>query len=222
MRTKGKCRILFLCRYQIKRKLAILAVVVFMLVSCVGVFTVSNPVNVRVYNSAWEIVDEGYVASSRAVTTVHSYDDYAKAYNLAHTDDQLFVIEGEEIVPIEDSPLVDAYIADAVTHDIIKEYLGWDRSDIVTRREIWRIQAMADGGVLYVDRIPPPPVVIIDDRPAYEKWALYLVYVFDGSTKYEEHLETEEEYLSRKAIYELQVMADGGTTYLVAGELYTP
>ena len=31
---------------------------------------------------------------------------------------------------------------------------------------------------------------------------------------------TEEEYLSRKAIYELQVMADGGTTYLVAGMLY--
>lgn len=205
-----------------KRKLAILAVVVFMLVSCVGVFTTSNPVNVRVYNSAWEIVDEGYVASSRAVTTIQSYDDYAAEYNLAHTDDQLFVIEGEEIVPIEDSPLVDAYIADAVTHDIIKEYLGWDRADIVTRREIWRIQAMADGGVLYVDRIPPPPVPIVDDRPLYEKYALYLVYTADDSIKYEEHLEIEAEYLDRKSDYELQVMADGGTTYLIAGRLYIP
>ena len=205
-----------------KRKLAILAVSVFVLSSCTEIFTVSNPVNVRVYNSAWEIVDEGYVASSRAVTTVQSFDDYAAEYNLAHTDDQLFVIEGEEIVPIEDSPLVDAYIADAVTHDIIKEYIGWDRSDIVTRREIWRIQAMADGGVLYVDRIPPPPIPVVDDRPAYEKYALYLVYTSDDSIKYEEHLETESEYLARKADYELQVMADGGTTYLIAGRLYIP
>jgi len=205
-----------------KRKLAILAVVVFMLASCTEIFTVSNPINVRVYNSAWEIVDEGYVASSRAVTTIQSYDDYAEAYNSEHTDDQLFVVEGEEIVPIEDSPLVDAYIADAVTHDIIKEYIGWDRSDIVTRREIWRIQAMADGGVLYVDRIPPPPVPVVDDRPAYEKYALYLVYTSDDSIKYEEHLETEAEYLDRKSDYELQVMADGGTTYLIAGRLYIP
>ena len=205
-----------------KRKLAILAVAVFVLSSCTEIFTVSNPVKVRVYNSAWEIVDEGYVASSRAVTTIQSYDDYAEAYNFAHTDDQLFVVEGEEVVPIEEAPNANAYIADSVTHDIIKEYLDWPRADIAERREIWRIQAMADGGVLYVDRIPPPPVVIIDDRPAYEKYALYLVYTADDSIKYEEHLETESEYLARKADYELQVMADGGTTYLIAGRLYTP
>jgi len=203
-----------------KRKLAILAVAVFMLVSCTEIFTVSNPVNVRVYNSAWEIVDEGYVASSRAVTTIQSYDDYAEAYNLTHTDDQLFVVEGEEVVPIEEAPNANAYIVNATTHDIIAEYLDWPRSDLSERRELWRFQAQADGGVLYVDRVPPPPVVIIDDRPAYEKYALYLVYVSDGSIKYEEHPETEEEYLSRRAAYELQVMADGGLTYLVAGRLY--
>jgi hypothetical protein len=177
-------------------------------------------VNVRVYNSAWEIVQEGYVASSKAVTTIQSYADYAEAYNLAHTDDQLFVIEGGEVVPIEGAPAADAYIVDSLTHDIIKEYLDWPRVDISDRRELWRFQAMADGGILYVDRVPPPPVPIIDDRPAYEKYALYLVYTFDGSIKYEEHPETEEEYLTRKALYELQVMADGGTTYLVAGRLY--
>jgi hypothetical protein len=37
---------------------------------------------------------------------------------------------------------------------------------------------------------------------------------------YEEHCETEAEYLDRRAVYQLQVMADGGLTYLVAGELY--
>ena len=203
-----------------KKILFILAII---LVSCETPATVTPTVpatNVRLYNSAWEIVQEGTVARSKAVTTIQSYAEYAEAYNLAHTDDQLFVIEGEEIIPIEEAPPADAYIVVPDTHDIIKEYLDWPRADISGRREIWRIQAMADGGVLYVDRVPPPPVVIIDDRPAYEKYALYLVYVSDGSIKYEEHPETEEEYLSRRAIYELQVMADGGTTYLVAGMLY--
>jgi len=202
----------------LNRKLMILAMLAVVLVSCSQV-PMDVP-NVRLYNSAWEIVQEGYIASSKAVTTIQSYAEYAEAYNLAHTDDQLFVVEGEEIVPIEEAPPADAYIVEAVTHDIIKEYLDWPRMDISERRELWRVQAQADGGVLYVDRVPPPPIVIIDDRPAYEKYALYLVYVFDGSIKYEEHPATEEEYLSRKAIYELQVMADGGTTYLVAGMLY--
>jgi len=193
------------------------------LVSCETPATVTPTVpatNVRIYNSAWEIVQEGTVATSKAITTIQSYADYAEAYNLTHTDDQLFVVEGEEVVPIEEAPNANAYIVNATTHDIIAEYLDWPRSDLSERRELWRFQAQADGGVLYVDRVPPPPVVIIDDRPAYEKYALYLVYVSDGSIKYEEHPETEEEYLSRRAAYELQVMADGGLTYLVAGRLY--
>ena len=197
-----------------------------LLFSCTEVVSVTptEPVpNVRLYNSAWEIVQEGYVevrAVSRSVTTIQSYADYAEEYNLTHTEDQLFLIEGEEIVPIEEAPAADAYIVDATTHDIISEYLDWPRVDLSDRREIWRFQAMASGGVLYVDRVPPPPIPIIDDRPAYEKYALYLIYTENGIIKYEEHPETEEEYLSRRAVYELQVMADGGTTYMVAGRLY--
>jgi len=204
----------------VKKILFMLAII---LVSCETPATVTPTVpatNVRIYNSAWEIVQEGTVATSKAITTIQSYADYAEAYNLTHTDDQLFVVEGEEVVPIEEAPNANAYIVNATTHDIIAEYLDWPRSDLSERRELWRFQAQADGGVLYVDRVPPPPVVIIDDRPAYEKYALYLVYVSDGSIKYEEHPETEEEYLSRRAAYELQVMADGGLTYLVAGRLY--
>jgi hypothetical protein len=154
------------------------------------------------------------------VTTIQSYEDYAEEYNAANKEDQLFLIEGEEIVPIEEAPAANAYIVEPVTHDIIAEYLDWPRADISDRREIWRFQAMASSGVLYVDRVPPPPVPIIDDRPAYEKYALYLVYTANGAIKYEEHCETEAEYLERRAVYQLQVMADGGLTYLVAGELY--
>jgi hypothetical protein len=176
--------------------------------------------NVRLYNSAWEIVQEGYVAPSRAVTTIKSYEYYAAEYNLKNTDDQLFLIEGEEIVPIEEAPEADAYIVDAATHDIIAEYLDWPRVDLSDRRELWRFQAMASGGVLYVDRVPPPPIPVIDDRPAYEKYALYLIYTDTGIIKYEEHPETEAEFIERRAVYQLQVMADGGLTYMVAGRLY--
>ena len=189
------------------------------LASCTEVI-IQDTVNVRLYNSAWEIVQEGTVARSKAVTTIQSYADYAEAYNLAHTDDQLFIIEGDEVVPIEEAPPADAYIVAPDTHDIIKEYLDWPRVDISERRELWRVQAMADGGVLYVDRVPPPPIPIIDDRPAYEKYALYLIYVDTGIIKYEEHPATEAEYLERRPMYELQAAADGGTTYVIAGRLY--
>ena len=177
-------------------------------------------VNVRVYNSAWEIVQEGYVATAKAVTTIQSYADYAASYNSVHLDDQLFVIEGEEAIPIEEAPAANAYIVDPASHDIIKEYLNWPRADISDRRETWRFQAQTDGGVLYVDRVPPPPIPIVDDRPVYEKYALYLVYTSDGTVKYEEHLDTEAAFLDRRAVYEMQAASDGGTTYVVAGRLY--
>jgi len=176
--------------------------------------------NIRVYNSAWEIVQEGYVEKSRAVTTIQSYADYVEEYNAKNTDDQMFIVEGEEIVPIEEAPAANAYIVDPVTHDIIREYIDWPRADLSDRREIWRFQAMADSGVLYVDRVPPPPVPVIDDRPPYEKYALYLIYTADNSIKYEEHLETEAEFLERKAVYEAQAYADGGLTYVVSGRLF--
>ena len=177
-------------------------------------------VNIRVYNSAWEIVQEGYVEKSRAVTTIQSYADYVEEYNAANTDDQMFIVEGEEVIPIEEAPPADAYIVDPVTHDIIKEYIDWPRADLSDRREIWRFQAMADSGVLYVDRVPPPPVIIVDERPAYEKYALYLIYTESNIIKYEEHLETEAEFIERRAVYEAQAYADGGLTYVVAGRLY--
>jgi hypothetical protein len=176
--------------------------------------------NIRIYNSAWEIVQEGYVAASRSVTTIQSYEDYAAEYNAAHFEDQFFLIEGEDIIPIEDAPPCDAYIVEPTTHDIIREYLDWPRVDLVERRELWRFQTMADGGVLYVDRVPPPPIPIIDTRTAYEKYALYLIYTDTGIIKYEEHPETEAEYLERRAMYLLQESADGGLTYAIAGRLY--
>jgi len=206
---------------------ALLILALFM-VSCTPTVPVIEPPapivipvpNIRIYNSAWDIVQEGYVETSRAVTTIQSYSDYAAEYNASNTEDQFFVIEGEAIIPIEDAPPADCYIVDPTTHDIIREYIDWPRIDLSERRETWRFQAMADGGVLYVDRVPPPPIPVIDTRPAYEKWALYLIYTDTGIIKYENHMTTEADYISERAVYETAVAADGGLTYLVAGRLY--
>ena len=177
-------------------------------------------VTVRIYNSAWEIVQEGNISLSRNVTTIQSYADYVAEYNEEHTEDQFFLIEGDAIIPIEEAPPADAYIVDPTTHDIIRQYLGWPRADLADRREVWRTQTYADAGVLYVDQIPPPPIPFIDDRPAYEKYALYLIYTIDDTIKYEEHMETEAEFIARRVDYETQAYADGGLTYVVSGRLY--
>ena len=191
----------------------------FMLASCTEIITVTPPpANVRIYNSAWDVVRSDTL--QRSITSTADLEAYVEEYNASNTDDQLFLIEGEEVVPIEEAPNADAYIVDYTTHDIIAEYLDWPRIDLSDRRELWRFQAMASGGVLYVDRVPPPPIPVIDDRPAYEKYALYLIYTDTGIIKYEEHPETEAEFIERRAVYELQVMADGGLTYMVAGRLY--
>lgn len=186
-------------------------------------------INVRVYNSAWEIVEEASVAESRALDSDALIQAYVVEYNNSHTDDQLHIVYGEDAVPVEEAPACNAWIVTYDTHDIIGEYLNWPRSDLVERRELWRQQAYADGGILFVDRIPPPPEPVIVDP--YIKYSLYYIDVASGTILEEEHCEAweAEGYESQEAYYNTlrplwagQVYADGGTTRLVSGELYTP
>lgn len=188
---------------------------------------VSDPINLRVYNSAWQIVEEAYVTQSRALTSSALIEAYVDEYNETHTDDQLHVVYGETAIPLESAPLADAYIIRS-DNTVSSEYHDVPRSDLVDRREVWRAQAYAEAGTLYVDRIPPAPEpepVITD----YERYALYYVLVSDGSILAETHCEDWEVagYPSRQACYDTtrtswqaQVYADGGATELVAGRLY--
>ncbi|MBU1081610.1 MAG: hypothetical protein KKB59_14095 [Spirochaetes bacterium] len=175
--------------------------------------------NVRVYTSAWEIVAEEYIASARDLTSADALKESVDIYNSTHTDDQRFFVEGEEVIPIEEAPNVDAWIVTRDTHAILSEYLDWPRVDLVERRDIWRYQAQCDGGVLYVDNIPPAPIPTVDERPVYEKYALYLVTA-DGVILYEEHPLTEEEFIIRRDIFETQARSDGNGEYVIAGRLY--
>lgn len=219
------------------RKLVFVLGMVIMLAACQTAIDVApeltvpvvETVNVRVYNSAWQVVEEASVAESRALDSADLIAAYVAEYNETHTDDQLQIVYGEDVVPIEEAPACNAWIVKPDTHDIIGEYLNWPRADLVERRELWRQQAYADGGILFVDRIPPAPEPVIIDP--YVKYALYYIDAATGAILAEEHCEEweAEGYESQEAYYNVlrplwagQVYADGGTTRLVAGEIYTP
>ena len=210
------------------RKLFLFLIALF-LVSCIPVPVPVGKPNVFIVNSGWKVVAEGTLATSRALDSVESLQAQVDEYNATHTDDQYFLIEGE-VPPIEEAPLVDIYIVTPDTHDVVKEQLDFSRVDFVEYRNLWQFDAAACAGVLYVDNIPPPPIPVIDPRPDYEKYAIYLLAA-DGSIVFETHCEdwAENLYASIKLWYaerirqmNLQAMADGGGEYVHAGSLYIP
>lgn len=211
-----------------RKLLPLLAVI--LLASCTEIVTVRPPPpNVRAYNSAWEIVAEDYAVGSRSAAPA-DLAAYVEDYNQTHTDDQLFLVEGEEIVPVEEAPLANAWIVAPSDHAVLAEYLDIERASLSTERELWRIETYGYAGVLYVDRIPPapePPVVL----PDYERFALYLV-ALDGSIIFEEHCEdytpatgyaTKELYFeARRYSYNAEAYGRADGSYVVAGRLYIP
>jgi hypothetical protein len=159
-----------------------------LLASCKQIITIEPPPpNIRVYNSAWQIVRADRL-ESRNITSTADLEAYVEQYNQANTDDQLFLIPGEAEVPIEQAPSANAWIVDATTYDIKEEYLALPRVQLETDREVWRLQLRNVGNaLLFVDRIPPrpePPPVISD----YEKYACYLIDE-NGGIVFETHCE---------------------------------
>ncbi len=184
---------------------------------------------VFVVNSSWQVVYETAV-NARAVDTIEMTEADVIEYNSTHTDDQYFILY-DEVPPIEESPLIDVFIVKPSDYSISSEYIDTERSDYVDRKSTYQLQAYAEGGILYVDNIPPMPIPVIDLRTDYEKYALYLIAA-DGSILGEEHCSDtdwvglgypsiQNYYGIRKAGFELQARADGGGEYVVAGALYT-
>lgn len=208
----------------------IMIVVALFLASCSNyVFDGTPVINARVYNSAWEVVAEASI-DAKVLDTDVALSEYVADYNASHTDDQLFLIEGKDIVPIEQAPDVDAWIVDPATYIPICEYLDWPRIDLTERRETWRMQTEAVGGILFVDRIPPVPDPVVDTRTDYEKYALYLVSI-TGSIIYEEHCtdwesagydSIESYFYARKTAYEMTATSRADGSYVVSGIIYIP
>lgn len=181
-----------------------------------------------VKNSKWQTVKTVEVTTSRAAVSEDDLKKEVITYNLATTDDQQTILTTD--VPIEESPYIDVYIVNPTTHAIIESYLHWERADYVARYALFVQQANADGGVLYVDQIPPAPIIPDDPRTPYEKYALYLISS-SGSIIGEEHCadaswqangwsSVDEYFEARKKGYELQARCDGQGEYVIAGELY--
>jgi hypothetical protein len=170
-----------------KNKILIL-LAALVLASCTEVITITPPpANVRIYNSAWQVIRADRI-ESRNITSTADLEAYVEEYNAANIDDQLFLIEGEAEVPIEQAPNADAWIVDATSYDIVEEYLSVPRVQLETDRELWRLQLRNVGNaLLFVDRIPPrpePPAVV----PDYEKYACYLIDE-TGAVIFETHCE---------------------------------
>lgn len=140
--------------------------------------------NLHVYNSAWEKVAEATVraaVSARGVDSALTLEEFVAEYNAAHTDDQLFLVDGDE-VPITEAPDAPAWIVNSASLEVY-----WsdtvERADLASRRDAWRmsVEAMADPdtGVLvpctlYVDNIPPAPPVI--EPPPPRLWVALVNY----------------------------------------------
>lgn len=185
---------------------------------------------VYVKNSKWETVKTAEVIiPARAAITEADLEAEIIAYNLAHTDDQLTSLETD--VPLAESPLIDIYMVNRTTHEINEQFLDWDRVDYVTRYDTFLLQASGTNSVIYVDNIPPAPPTVVDTRPDYEKYAIYLVAA-TGAIMFEEHCadidwaaggsaSLIEYYRLRVSMLELEARGQGHGVYVVAGRLYT-
>lgn len=184
--------------------------------------------NVRIYDSAWDILAEARLEPSRAITSTVDLEAQVDAYNSAHTDDQRFLVFGEEVIPVESSPLARAYLV-ASDYAPIASY-ACPRSDLAAERETWRAEAQEQGALLYVDRDPPPyvPPHIVTD------WERYALYVVDssGSIIYEDHCtgwlaggwdSIDQYFYSRRQAFQSVVDGAQGPNLpwrLIAGQLY--
>lgn len=148
-----------------------------------------------VKNSKWENVDISLLSSSRAAVSEPSVDEALEIivkYNVENNDDQLRLYTTD--VPIEEAPTVDVYIVNEGDYVVLAEYIGLDRSDFISRRADFDIDARGFGGILFVDKIPPVPVVIPDTRTRHEKYSIYMVNKYDKIVvyqgfKYEKHID---------------------------------
>jgi hypothetical protein len=158
--------------------------------------------NVRIRNSAWQIVKSDHISANRAgvskeITSTDAMKAEIAAYNAANNDDQWFLETGDE-VPIEEAPEATAYIVNSATLEIYAQYTV-ERTDLTDRREAWRssVEAMADPDTgklvpctLYVDKIPPEPPAAVVTTP--KLWTALI----DTTTKtiyYSQHFDTEDE-----------------------------
>ena len=139
-----------------------------------------------IYDSAWSSVapsslvaakSKAFAATAKAAE-LPDVLDAVEAYNAETTDDQLFVYT--EAVPVEEAPFATGYICDSVTLEVYFQATV-PRIELTTNREAWRTttEIMSDPitgerltCTLYVDHIPPEPII---EEPPVPQLCLALI-----------------------------------------------
>lgn len=143
-----------------------------------------------VKNSQWQEVDLSGMARS-AVPSFSEALEIVSEYNEETNDDQL-VIDTED-VPIEESPDVTIYIVNEGDYVELAQYTI-PRTEFAERREVYVITARGLGGMMFVDKVPPVPVVPPETRTRHEIYSIYMVNKYDKivvyqGCKYEKHID---------------------------------
>ena len=168
-------------------KYFIIAIFGFIL-SCSG--PVSEPVSASVKHTAyvvdsfWKTVKSVPFTGSRTLdSSVQAGVDAFNASNNANQEQILI----DTVPPIAQSPLANVFIVNASTHAVIEDYtdtpLGAevpnggpiDRSTLMDRIGLWNQQALNDGGVLFIDKVPDLAAPIVDLRTDTEKYIIYII-----------------------------------------------
>lgn len=169
--------------------------------------TTTTTTDVKPYyvkNSIWQDVDIRTLAkpsSSRSASDYPSLDDalaIVSTYNAENNSDQLRLYTTD--IPVTEAPTVDVYIVRLVDGNYINlspyPAFGLDRADFIARHADFESDAKLLGGVLFVDKVPPAPVVVpvVDTRTRHEKYSIYMVNKFDKvvvytGLRYEKHID---------------------------------
>jgi len=170
-----------------------------MLISCkdvtLDVPEEKNTSGITVLDSCWNLVPQESL--SRAVGDLETVEEVVAEYNASNIDDQWFIYIGD-YPDLADAPPCNVYFVDRVTHNIIQyddgvggfivlKWENWSRAALVANKKLWKEDADRYQADLYIDVIPPAPIVVIPtEEELYIKYTLYVINSI-GQIKFEEH-----------------------------------
>ena len=175
---------------------------------------------VWVMNSNWEVVRtdtlKAIVRYSRTIDSLDALNEEIAIHNAAFPENP-WTLYVDTVPTIEEAPMCEVWIADKVTNKICIHPTSGEpyhqvveRSDVVTRRHIWEMEAANLNGRLYLDYPPPAeiPPPVYDEAYWHAYYSLYVVNANGGIIIeihiYEEDWEAQG-YFSRDQMFEMKL-----------------
>jgi hypothetical protein len=111
--------------------------------------------------------------TARAVDTLTDALAVVEAYNDAVNDDQAFLYT--EDVDVTESPLVDIFYVNEGDYADLGSEIGVLRTEFIRRYSTYQNEARFRGALLFIDKVPPVPIIPPDERSDDEKYVIYLI-----------------------------------------------